>query len=237
MLPFFDPIRTLTTASVVVRMVCAMLCSGLIGTEREYKRRSAGFRTHILICLGACITALTGQYLALNMHYVTDMTRIGAQVVAGIGFIGAGAIILTPRNRVRGLTTSAGLWTCGCIGLAFGSGFYEGGFLTTFLVLFAEIVLSQGEFWMKAHAPRTLVYLEYTKVLTLENFEEFLQGHGIHIESTELEKIIQPDKNASGTKKKINCAYVYVCIPRGMKTDFIENYAHADGDILELNLL
>ena len=88
----------------------AVVCGGLIGLEREYKRRPAGFRTHILICLGAAMTTLTSQFLYLNLHYYTDMARLGAQVVAGIGFIGAGAIIVTRRRRVKGLTTAAGLW-------------------------------------------------------------------------------------------------------------------------------
>ena len=107
-------------------MVLAAFCGSAIGIEREFKRRPAGFRTHILICLGAAMTTLTSQYLSLIMHYYTDMARLGAQVVAGIGFIGAGTIIVTKRQRVKGLTTAAGLWTVAIIGLALGGGFYEG---------------------------------------------------------------------------------------------------------------
>lgn len=127
MLSLFDGLREVTLASAFVRLTLAVLCGGIIGMERSYKRRPAGFRTHILICIGAAITTLTSQYLYLNMHYFTDMARLGAQVVAGIGFIGAGTIIVTRRQRVKGLTTAAGLWTCAIIGLAFGGGFYEGG--------------------------------------------------------------------------------------------------------------
>ena len=93
MLSVFDGLRDVTTLSVFVRLACALICGGIIGIERSYKRRPAGFRTHILICIGAAITTLTSQYLYLNMHYFTDMARLGAQVVAGIGFIGAGTII------------------------------------------------------------------------------------------------------------------------------------------------
>ena len=109
MLPIFDGLRDVTLASVTTRMLLAVLCGGLIGIERAYKRRPAGFRTHILICLGAAITTLTSQFLYLNLHYYTDMARLGAQVVAGIGFIGAGTIIIH-RQLVRGLTTAASLW-------------------------------------------------------------------------------------------------------------------------------
>ena len=126
MLSVFDGLRSVTTLSVFVRLACAFICGGIIGIERSYKRRPAGFRTHILICIGAAITTLTSQYLYLNMHYFTDMARLGAQVVAGIGFIGAGTIIVTKRQNVKGLTTAAGLWTSAIIGLAFGGGFYEG---------------------------------------------------------------------------------------------------------------
>ena len=128
MLSVFDGLRDVTTLSVFVRLACALICGGIIGIERSYKRRPAGFRTHILICIGAAITTLTSQYLYLNMHYFTDMARLGAQVVAGIGFIGAGTIIVTKRQRVKGLTTAAGLWTSGIIGLTFGGGFYEAAF-------------------------------------------------------------------------------------------------------------
>ena len=120
MLSVFDGLRDVTTLSVFVRLACALICGGIIGIERSYKRRPAGFRTHILICIGAAITTLTSQYLYLNMHYFTDMARLGAQVVAGIGFIGAGTIIVTKRQRVKGLTTAAGLWTSAIIGLTFG---------------------------------------------------------------------------------------------------------------------
>ena len=100
MLSVFDGLRDVTLLSVFARMLLAVLCGGLIGIEREYKRRPAGFRTHILICLGASMTTLTSQYLYLNMHYYTDMGRLGAQVIAGIGFIGAGTIIVTRRRRI-----------------------------------------------------------------------------------------------------------------------------------------
>lgn len=146
MLPVFDGLRTVTLASVTVRMLLAVLCGGIIGIERAYKRRPAGFRTHILICLGAAITTLTSQYLYLNLHYYTDMARLGAQVVAGIGFIGAGTIVVTRQQRVKGLTTAAGLWASAIIGLTIGGGFYEGALHGHGPVFFAESVLSRLEY-------------------------------------------------------------------------------------------
>lgn len=110
----------------VLRMLIASVCGGVIGMERSYKGHSAGFRTHILICLGASITTLTSQYLVTDLHYYTDIARLGAQVIAGIGFIGAGTIIVSRSKKIHGLTTAAGMWTTAVIGLASGAGFILG---------------------------------------------------------------------------------------------------------------
>ena len=168
MLALFDNFREITLASVALRLLLAFLCGGLIGMERAYKRRPAGFRTHILICLGATMTTLTSQYLYLVMHYYTDIARLGAQVVAGIGFIGAGTIIVTRRQRVKGLTTAAGLWAAAIVGLAVGAGFYEGAILTTILILFAELVFSKLELRILDHAPEVNLYMEYTDNAALD---------------------------------------------------------------------
>ena len=168
MLSLFDGLRDLTTLSVSVRMVLAVLCGGIIGVEREFKRRPAGFRTHILICLGAAMTTLTSQYLYLHIHYFTDMARLGAQVVAGIGFIGAGTIIVTRQQRVKGLTTAAGLWTSAIVGLCLGGGFYEGGLFATSLILIAELLFSRLEYRMLDRAPEVNLYMEYRDRNSLE---------------------------------------------------------------------
>ena len=122
MLDIFEGLRQLSLATVALRMFLAVICGGIIGIERTMSRHTAGFRTHILVCLGASLTTLTSQYLFLYMGYFTDISRLGAQVIAGIGFLGAGTII-TSKQRVRGLTTAAGLWTSAIIGLANGAGF------------------------------------------------------------------------------------------------------------------
>lgn len=168
MLSVFDGLRDMTLDAIFVRMLLAVLCGGLIGMEREFKRRPAGFRTHILICLGAAMTTLTSQYLYLKMHYYTDMARLGAQVVAGIGFIGAGSIIVTPKQRVKGLTTAAGLWVAAIIGLAIGGGFYEGGLIVTALVLLAEMLFSKWEYRILERAPEINLYMEYESRESLE---------------------------------------------------------------------
>lgn len=186
MLDIFDGLRDVTLASVTVRMVLAVICGGIIGIEREYKRRPAGFRTHILICLGAAMTTLTSQYLYLVMHYFTDIGRFGAQVVAGIGFIGAGTIIVTRRQRVKGLTTAAGLWAAAIIGLAVGAGFYEGAISATVLILLAEMFFSKLEYHMLANAPEINLYLEYASRTALDNLLKLFRELGIKVTNMEI---------------------------------------------------
>ena len=217
--------REINFFSVFLRMACAMVCGGIIGTEREYKRRSAGFRTHILICLGACIAALTGQFLSINLHYTTDMARLGAQVVAGIGFIGAGAIILTPQNQVRGLTTSAGLWAASIMGLAFGSGFYEGGFITTVLILVAEIVFSKYEFWVRSHTKGNILYIEYIEKSTLDLVLNELRAR--EIKADNIEAFRSGELNAA--QKKMIGAYLHVSMPNRESADLVSCLSNIRG--------
>ena len=181
MLTLFDGLRDVTIWSVALRMTLAVLCGGIIGIEREYKRRPAGFRTHILICLGAAMTTLTSQYLYLVLGQYTDMARLGAQVVAGIGFIGAGTIIVTRRQRVKGLTTAAGLWAAAIIGLALGGGFYEGGLFATFLILVAELFFSRVEYRMLKNAPEVNLYVEYGDNKTMDVLLQEFREHGLKI--------------------------------------------------------
>ena len=130
-------LRELNWASIVLRLTLAILCGGIIGIERGRKGRTAGFRTHVLVCIGATLTVLTNQYM---MQYFGggDPARLGAQVINGIGFLGAGTIIVTGRHKVKGLTTAAGLWASACLGVAIGAGFYEGA-LAGFAAIFLSI--------------------------------------------------------------------------------------------------
>lgn len=197
MLPIFDGLRDITFTSVAVRMFLAVLCGGVIGMERTYKRRAAGFRTHILICLGATMTTLTSQYLYLNLHYYTDMARLGAQVVAGVGFIGAGCIIVTRRNRVKGLTTAAGLWVAAIIGLTLGGGFYEGGIITTAVIILAEFFFSKLEYRMLESAPEVNLYMEYNGRGCLENVLKRCREQGMYLLDMEITRNGEAEKTAS----------------------------------------
>ena len=187
MIEFLNPLREMTLLSVTVRVLLAVICGGLVGLEREYKRRPAGFRTHILICLGAAMTTLTGQYLVLVMNYNTDMGRLGAQVVAGIGFIGAGCIIVTRRRRVKGLTTAAGMWTTAIVGLSCGAGFYEGAVIVTLLVLMAEMVFFNVEYRMiRSRTREVTLYVEYARGAVLDEVIRCLRDAGAKITDMEM---------------------------------------------------
>lgn len=188
MFSFLDSLRELTTLSVALRMVLAVICGGVIGLEREFKRRPAGFRTHILVCLGAAMTTLTSQYLILEMHYYTDIARLGAQVIAGIGFIGAGCIIVTRRRRVKGLTTAAGMWTAAIVGLAIGAGYYEGGVATTVLVLLIEMVFCHLERLVLSRAPEVNLYVEYKEKAALERIMRLFQDKGVVVNDLEISR-------------------------------------------------
>ena len=133
----------INTLSVLVRLVLAVILGGLIGSERGKHGRAAGLRTHILICVGATMTALTGLFVAGSVG--GDAFRISAQVVSGIGFLGAGTILVRNNSIVTGLTTAAGMWTTAAIGIAIGYGFYTASLLATFLCIFTATVLSKLE--------------------------------------------------------------------------------------------
>ncbi|MBR1586597.1 MAG: MgtC/SapB family protein [Clostridia bacterium] len=138
MLTLLNGLRGMDFFSVLLRMLIACLCGAVIGLERSAKNRPAGFRTHILVCMGSAAAALTGLYLFLELKLPSDVSRISGQVISGLGFIGAGTIIVTKKLTIKGLTTAAGLWTTGIIGLAVGSGYYEIAIAGTVLVLLAE---------------------------------------------------------------------------------------------------
>ena len=120
------------TISVVVRIFLAMILGGCIGLEREKSKRPAGFRTHILVCVGSCMTALIGLFVFYEMGDVSDPLRISAQVISGIGFLGVGTILVKEHDHITGLTTAAGLWTTAAIGIAPFVAAYSKALSTTF---------------------------------------------------------------------------------------------------------
>lgn len=189
MVKLFDFVRELTNIAILFRMFLALICGGAIGIEREYRRRSAGFRTHILICLGSAMAMIIPQYLVLVGHFRADLTRMGAGVVGGIGFIGAGTIIVTSKSkRVKGLTTASGLWTCAIIGLAFGSGFIEAGILATILVLLIESIFIKFEKFVMDNAKNVDLFIEYYGKDTFNQITELFKTYKVTVNNIEINK-------------------------------------------------
>lgn len=220
---FFDSIRDVNSLSVLVRLLLAVLCGGIIGLERERKHRPAGFRTHILICLGAAVTTLTSQYLFLERRQFTDIARLGAQVIAGIGFIGAGTIIVTQHRRVKGLTTAAGLWANAAIGLCLGAGFYEGAIAATVIVLMVELLFSKLEYRIMDNAREVNILVEYESIASLNQALKYMKEVDLRIISME---IIKAEGNPNGK----NCVNINLLIHRKLRIkDMIADISHIPG--------
>ena len=132
-------LQQLSYLSIIVRILLAAVIGCMIGLERESKNRPAGFRTYMLVSVGACLVMMTNQYM-FSLYQSGDPARMGAQVISGVGFLGAGTILVTRSNQVRGLTTAAGLWTSACVGLALGIGFYVGALIVGGVLLLVMIL-------------------------------------------------------------------------------------------------
>lgn len=167
MLHFFDPLRELTFVSIVIRVFFVTLCTGIIGYERGHKGNAAGMRTYILVALGACSVMITNQYLLVTMNPNGDPARLGAQVISGIGFLGAGTILVRGQSKVTGLTTAAALWTSACIGIAVGACFFEGALIVSVVMFFTMTVLHKVELSSLRYKVQSdlLVELKYAKDL------------------------------------------------------------------------
>ena len=180
MFEFLNPLREMTTLSVCLRMLLAVALGAVIGLERSAKNRPAGFRTHILVCLGAATAAMTGLYIVLKLEMLSDVSRISAQVISGLGFIVAGTIVVTKKTSIKGLTTAAGLWTTGIIGLAAGSGYYELAAIATILVLLAETVFFDVGQKIK-HQPEYTVEIHYNEKTSLDSVLRYCKDSGMSI--------------------------------------------------------
>ena len=205
---FFALISEYNTASVLFRLALAVIFGGLIGIERGRKRRPAGFRTHMLVCLGAAMTMLISQHLWLE-GYTTDLARLGAQVVSGIGFLGAGTILVTGRHQIKGLTTAAGLWASASIGLAIGAGFYIGALFAFCFVLLAITLFSRLEARLIASARNMNLFVEYSDSETLGRVIDNLKKLNVKIYDVEITKNRASDGISTG-------AILSVRLPRSL---------------------
>ncbi|UUX33830.1 MgtC/SapB family protein [Fundicoccus culcitae] len=176
----------LNTVTILVRMLLAILIGGLLGVERGYQHRTAGLRTYILVCLGSAIIMMTNQYVFVSMG-VSDPTRMGAQVVSGIGFLGAGTILVTDRNRVKGLTTAAGLWAAASIGLAVGIGFYEGAIIGGVAILLTMTALRPLKRYIQGHSSKLDCFIIADSLTSFNGFLKYCSDTRVKIIDLNLE--------------------------------------------------
>ena len=192
-------LRELNIYSVALRLVLAMLLGGMIGMERGRKRRAAGFRTYLLVCMGAALTMLLGQYFVTMLDggwktlgdalgIKTDVARLGAQVINGIGFLGAGTVIVTGRQEVKGLTTAAGLWASACMGLAVGAGFYSCVIPAFLLILLSIRTLPWLENLIVENTRNINIYVEFDSIDSMAGIISDIRSRHVRILDVEIER-------------------------------------------------
>ena len=166
---------------ITIRLLFALIVGLVIGIDREMKRRVAGIKTHILVCLGAAMVMITSQYMMLHFGEIADPARMGAQVVSGVGFLGVGTIIVTGRNQVRGLTTAASIWVCACVGLAAGIGFIEGVILVLLFLVFTLKIIGKLDRVVQKRAREFDFYIEFKDNKGLTTFVDQMRESGYKI--------------------------------------------------------
>ena len=177
-------LEDITVWSVLIRLLCAIICGGFLGAERAMKRHAAGFRTYILVAVGAAIAGFTNQYIS-TMIPESDMGRIGNGVVTGIGFLGAGTILVTSRNQIKGLTTAAALWACGCMGLCIGHGFYTLGLIGSVIIFLVLSFTSPIEDYFINRTRVFSLHVELDARTNLKDLITFLRTHSYKVTNVE----------------------------------------------------
>ena len=195
------------TFELVFRLVLSAVIGGAIGIEREASNRPAGFRTHILVSVGSTLIMLVSIY---GVPSSADPARIAAQVVSGIGFLGAGTILRT-GNHIKGLTTAASLWVCAGIGLAIGSGFYLGGVITAIIVILSLVVLGKFEKKVLRGANKIIIVNGLDRAGLIGDIGTQLGKHGISIRNINIET-----KNEEEVKPVILEIKFYIKVPMNL---------------------
>ncbi len=199
MMALFDQYGLLqvTEQAVVLRILLAILLGGMVGFERTYKGHSAGFRTHILVCLSATVIMMTGQYV-FEYTGVGDAARLGAQVVNGIGFLGAGTIMVTGGHQIKGLTTAATLWSAAGLGLAIGIGFYFAAICTCVAIMIVVSLFDNLQDRLVSFSGYMRIHVVFASVENIGEFLQFCKTQDIIIDDFQQ---MNTDKGVSGLFK------------------------------------
>lgn len=181
-------LHEINICSVMVRLLLAVLFGGIVGLERGANKHQAGLRTHILVCMGATLAMMTNNYIFETITDGTDPARLGAQVISGIGFLGAGLILVTSRKKVKGLTTAAGLWASACMGLALGIGFYSGAFIAGILIFIVLALLPKLEIYFYNRSKIINLYVELDSIGNMKGLLSCIRKGGYMILETHINK-------------------------------------------------
>ncbi len=172
--------------TILLRLALAVICGGVLGLERTRKRRPAGLRTYMLVCIGAAVSMMTAQFM--SQTFGGDPGRLPAQVISGIGFLGAGTIMVTRYYKVKGLTTAAGLWVSACMGLAIGIGFYFGAVVTCLVLIFVMIFADKFENRYTKRLHKLHLYIIFDSIQHLKPFMNDLRAKDIDLSDVETSK-------------------------------------------------
>lgn len=189
-------LREINIYSVILRLTLATLFGGIIGIERGKKNRPAGFRTHILVCIGSALAMTTNQYIVQFMGG-GDPSRLGAQVISGIGFLGAGTILITGKQQVKGLTTAAGLWASACMGLAIGIGFYEGAIIGCLFIFGVMTILNRLDNHVLGKSRIVELYIELNEKESFKELLNYIKDNNMKIKYVEMNKGSSKEDNMS----------------------------------------
>lgn len=184
---FFADLSAWTGENILLRMIAAVVLGALIGIDRGAKRRGGGARTDAAVCLGAAVVVMTGQYMEMRYQGTTDVARMASQVVSGVGFLGAGSIIVS-RHQVKGLTSAAGIWVCACIGLAVGIGFVDGAVMATLILLAGLHILPLVEERVYRHSRYMVLRVEAAEGGTSIEILRKLKSDGCMVDLFEVDK-------------------------------------------------
>jgi putative Mg2+ transporter-C (MgtC) family protein len=208
--------------SITARLLLALICGGVLGIERGRKKRPAGFRTYMLVCMGATLVMITNQYL-VSVYPGSDPARMGAQVISGIGFLGAGTIIVTGRNKVRGLTTAAGLWAAACVGLAIGIGFYAGAIIGCILTFIIMALLQNFDDRVMATTRILNLYIELSQLSDLGPLMKHAKENELKVSDLEI------NRTKSITETAIGVLVTIRSLKKATHVEVIETLSKADG--------
>lgn len=185
MLDFFMSFGlTAFESTALVKLILASVCGALVGLEREMRGRPAGLKTFSLVCLGATLIMITNDYIYQFISQGNgDLSRMAAQVVSGIGFLGAGSIMVTSHNRVQGLTTAAALWVTAALGIAIGAGFYFGSIAGLCVLLASSVGYKKIDELIMARSKKMVLYVEGKDESYLLRMVDFFHENNMKVTS------------------------------------------------------